>query len=202
MSYITMIGPDVAGGSLKELYKMVSGPDGQVDHVLQVHSLRPHTLSGHMALYKAVLHHRENMLPKWFLEAIGVFVSRLNGCQYCDRHHSEGLQKLLENSAQDFSAYDAALAEPTPGDPFDAAQQAVFVYVSRLTLTPGKIGRSDVSDLRAVGLSDGEILEINQVASYFAYANRTVSGLGVSINGEKLGMSPQSGDGEEAWRHD
>ena len=45
---------------------------------------------------------------------------------------------------------------------------------------------------------DGEILEVNQVAAYFAYANRTVTGLGVSTEGEKLGLSPDDGDG---WEH-
>ena len=43
-----------------------------------------------MALYKAVLHHPRNKLPEWFLEAVGVLVSRLNGCGYCDRHHTTG----------------------------------------------------------------------------------------------------------------
>jgi uncharacterized protein YciW len=37
--------------------------------------------------------------------------------------------------------------------------------------------------MRAAGLTDGEILEVNQVAAYFAYANRTVSGLGVTTHG-------------------
>lgn len=202
MAYITMIGPDAAEGKLKKLYTLVSGPGGQVDHVLQVHSLRPHTLSGHMELYKSVLHHHGNTLPEWFLEAIGVFVSRLNACEYCDRHHTEGLRKLLIESDSDFSAVDAALREANPGEPFDAMQQAVLAYVEKLTRLPGSIERSDISALRAVGLDDGEILEINQVASYFGYANRTVSGLGVSIDGENLGLSPQSDDGEEAWRHD
>ena len=88
------------------------------------------------------------------------------------------------------------------GDPIDEAQQAALAYVSRLTLSPGQITSGDVEKLRLAGLSDGEILEINQVASYFAYANRTVSGLGVSTDGEVLGLSPQVSEGTEGWRHD
>ncbi len=52
--------------------------------------------------------------------------------------------------------------------------------------------------MRDAGLGDGKILEINQVASYFAYANRTVTGLGVSIEGEVLGLSPPNTKG---WEH-
>lgn len=54
------------------------------------------------------------------------------------------------------------------------------------------------SIMRVAGLEDGEILEVNQVAAYFAYDNRTVSGLGVITKGEKLGLSPDDG---EDWAH-
>jgi hypothetical protein len=37
-------------------------------------------------------------------------------------------------------------------------------------------------------LRTGEILEVNQVASYFAYVNRTVVGLGVTTEGDILGF--------------
>ena len=75
MPYIKVISPSKATGRLKKIYDLVTGPGGQVDNVLQIHSLRPHTLEGHMGLYKAVLHHPRNSLAKWFLEAIGVRVS-------------------------------------------------------------------------------------------------------------------------------
>jgi len=41
-----------------------------------------------------------------------------------------------------------------------------------------------IETLRAAGASDGEILEVNQVTGYFAYANRVVLGLGVTLDGE------------------
>ena len=54
MPFIKVIHPDEAEGRLKDIYKKVTGPRGQVDNVLQIHSLRPHTLMGHMSLYKSV----------------------------------------------------------------------------------------------------------------------------------------------------
>ena len=60
---------------------------------------------------------------------------------------------------------------------------------------------ADIDSLRQTGFDDGEILELNQVAAYFAYANRTVSGLGVNIEGEVLGQSPLTGDDESGWSH-
>jgi len=202
MPYINVIPPGDAGGKLENLYQQVRGPGGQVDQVLQIHSLRPHTLEGHMALYKAVLHHPRNKLPLWFLEAVGVLVSRLNGCGYCDRHHTTGLRRLMEKSAMSFEDYDRALQQPMPGVPFSPTEQAALGYAAKLTHTPAEIEQADIDYLKEQGMSDGEILELNQVASYFAYANRSVTGLGVSIEGEVLGLSPQPGEGDDTWRHD
>ncbi|NIM71318.1 MAG: peroxidase-related enzyme [Xanthomonadales bacterium] len=202
MAFIEVIAPQRARGRLRELYAKVTGPGGQVDQVLQIHSLRPHTLQGHMSLYKAVLHHTGNRLPIWFLECIGVLVSRLNACEYCEQHHAAGLRRLLRAESKDDDAYLAALATATPGRPFTPRQRQALAYARKLTLEPGGIGQADIEGLRQAGFDDGEILEINQVAAYFAYANRTVTGLGVSSEGEVLGLSPDAIEGEEHWHHD
>jgi uncharacterized peroxidase-related enzyme len=201
MAFIKVIDPSAASGKLAELYQRVRGPGGQVDNVLQVHSLRPHTMEGHMALYKAVLHHPGNKLPPWFMEAIGVLVSILNGCRYCEQHHATGLKRLLHDRPGDFEACFEQLHRDAPGAPFTADEQAALAYARKLTLAPGEISKADIDALRARGYSDGRILEINQVASYFAYANRSVSGLGVSSDGEVLGLSPRSSSDAGDWGH-
>lgn len=199
MAFIQTIDPTAAEGKLATIYQRVRGPGGQVDKVLQIHSLRPHTLEGHMALYKAVLHHQGNQLPLWLLESIGVKVSYLNGCVYCAQHHSRGFKRALGNQPGMFEAYTAQLQLDAPGAPFTTAERAALAYVRKLTLTPGSINQADIDGLRAEEFTDGQILEINQVASYFAYANRTVSGLGVTTEGEVLGLSPSD---EETWEHE
>ncbi|MBT8047356.1 MAG: peroxidase-related enzyme [Xanthomonadales bacterium] len=200
MPYIKVIHPDKATGRLAEIYQRVTGPNGQVDNVLQIHSLRPHTLQGHMALYKAVLHHPRNKLPTWFLECIGVRVSLLNDCAYCARHHSTGMLRQLKGDEERFEAYRKQLEQDQPGAPFTAAEQAALVYADKLTREPGAIGPDDIRALRNAGLKGGHILEVNQVAAYFAYANRTVTGLGVDTEGEVLGLHPD--DSEEGWHHE
>jgi len=42
-------------------------------------------------------------------------------------------------------------------------------------------------------------MEINQIAPYFSYAYRTVSGLGVTTDGETIGRSPLSGGDDSDW---
>jgi len=201
MAFIDVVTPQQAGGRLGTVYQRVQAPDGQVDNVLQAHSLRPHTLEGHMALYKAVLHHSGNHLPEWYLEAVGALVSRLNGCAYCLSHHAAGLQRLLAEASRDSDAYLMALEQTQPGEPFTDREQLGLAYAKKLTHVPGLVEEADIQALRDAGFNDGEILELNQVAAYFAYANRTVSGLGVDTEGEVLGQSPPTGDDDSGWAH-
>ena len=200
MTWIATIGADAAEGRLKKTFERVKDPDGQIDNILKAHALRPHTLDGHMALYKSVLHHSSNKVAARLLEAIGIYVSHLNGCAYCVEHHYAGLCRLLDDAARG-PAIRRALEGGRPDQAFTGAALAALEYAAQLTRDPKDITAADIEALRQAGLSDGEILEINQVTAYFAYANRTVLGLGVNIDGEALGHSP--GDNTEAndWSH-
>ena len=197
-SWIEFVPYNLAQGKLKTLYDRIKGPNNNVDNIMLVHSLRPHTLEGHMVLYKNVLHHTSNSLPKWLLETVGVYVSLLNKCAYCVEHHFNGLKRLL---GDDTRSQKIRLAlEQNNFEAFDAREQAILKYAHALTIQPSSIVESLVQDLRAAGLSDGEILEVNQVTAYFAYANRTVLGLGVTTDGDILGLSPNSSEGDD-WKH-
>ena len=63
------------------------------------------------------------------------------------------------------------------------------------------IASNDIKNLKDVGFDEGEILEINQVCSYFNYVNRCVLGLGVTTEGDILGLSPNESDDPNNWTH-
>jgi len=63
-------------------------------------------------------------------------------------------------------------------------EKAMLRYVERLTRVPGRIKRTDVTALREVGFSDGAILDICQVAAYYAFVNRIADGLGVELESD------------------
>ena len=44
---------------------------------------------------------------------------------------------------------------------------------------------SDLGHMRAVGMSDREILDVNLITCYFAYVNRLADGLGVALEGDE-----------------
>ena len=200
MSWIRTIPRDEAEGPLAALYRRIAGADGHVDNILAAHSLRPHTLEGHMTLYKHVLHHVRNTVPSWVLELLGVYVSQLNGCTYCVEHHAAGLGRLLGDELR-LRSLRAALEARDWTDVVDTKVAAALVYAGRLTEHPARVAEHDVAALREAGWTDGEVLEINQVVAYFAYANRTVLGLGVALDDGPLGLSPNDADDPENWAH-
>lgn len=200
MSWIKTIAYANSTGRLRRLYDRVKGPDENVDNIMLAHGLRPHSMEGHMALYKSVLHHSGNEVPKWFLEVIGVFVSLLNGCEYCVEHHFAGLQRLLKDDALATSILDSLESEK-PSDSLAPRHEEALDYARVLTLAPATLGEASVLALREAGWSDGQLLEINQVVAYFNYANRTVLGLGVDMEGDVLGLSPVDSQDPDNWSH-
>lgn len=201
MAWIETVPYEEAEGRLKTLYDRVKGPDDNVDNIMMMHSLRPHSMEGHMAIYKYVMHHAANEVPKWFLETLGVWVSSLNDCGYCVEHHFAGLQRLLGDDAKAEGIRKAIEARSIDVAPLDQKQKIAMQYARQLTEHAAGIQEDIVLQMRGAGYSDGEILEINQVSAYFNYANRTVLGLGCSTEGDILGLSPNNSDDPDDWGH-
>lgn len=200
MSWIKKITYAEAKGKLKRIYDRIKGSDNYIDNILTVHSLRPHTLEGHMHLYKNVLHHSANSFPNWFLEALGTYVSYLNNCEYCYLHHFEGMKRFLNDDKKAIKIQHA-IEHDDLENVFNDNEISVFSYALKLTKEASKMEKCDINNLKNNGYDDGEILEINQVVSYFNYANRTVLGLGVTTKGDILGLSPNSKSEENSWDH-
>jgi uncharacterized peroxidase-related enzyme len=201
MSWIKVIPLEEATGKLKQIYKKIKGPNNQIDNVLSIHSLRPHTLTGHMSLYKNTLHHSDNTFPNWFLEFLGTYTSYINNCNYCYKHHFTGMKRFLNNDEKagilKFHIENDSLSKV-----LNNKELALSIYTKNLTIKADSTTEDDIKDLRQLGCTDGEILEVNQVVSYFNYANRTVLGLGVNTNNEVLGLSPKNKDAESSWNHE
>lgn len=200
MSWIKHVPYSEATGKLLKLYNRLKGPDNNVDNIMLAHSLRPQSLEGHMTLYKNVLHHSGNQIPKWFLEALGVYTSLKNTCHYCVEHHFAGMTRLVDNLTRSIAIREA-LETDYFEVVFDEKQAAALIYAAKLTEHTGDMTESDIQQLRAQDWSDGEILEINQVVAYFNYANRTVLGLGVVADGDIIGLSPNNSDEPNNWNH-
>ncbi len=92
------------------------------------------------------------------------------------RHHAEGLRRLTK---------DDALVMQLQSDfrraGIDEQDRAMLEYAIKLTLEPWSMVQVDVEQLRQVGFTDADILDINQITGYFAFVNRLADGLNVEL---------------------
>ena len=185
-AWIEMVSESEASPELLAAFERARAPDGTVGNVMRVHSLRPHTMDGHVALYNAVLHHDGNRVPEWLQETIGAYCGVLNACDYSFANHFANARHLMGDDAKADRVHEALIAR-RPEAAFAGKELAFLRYAEKLTLAPGEMRETDIADLRAAGANDGEILEVNQVCAYFNYVHRLLNGLGVTLKGDNVG---------------
>jgi uncharacterized peroxidase-related enzyme len=118
-------------------------------------------------------------------ELASVATSRTNGCIYCASGHS----RLHAQLTKDPTVIDRLLAEGTAATQ-PAREQAIIHYAEKLARDPAGLTPADLQPLRAAGLSDTEILDINNAAAVFAWANRLMQSLGTGYVEERAPEAP------------
>ena len=58
-------------------------------------------------------------------------------------------------------------------------------HADKLTSAPSAMTESDLGELRAVGLSDKDILDLTLIVGYFNFVNRIALGLGVDFSADE-----------------
>ena len=91
-------------------------------------------------------------------------------------HHGAGLLNLTKDKS-----LVAHLISDYRGAPISLEDLAMLTYVEKLTKEPWEMIEQDVKTLQEAGFSDGAILDVNQVAGYYAFVNRLADGLGVEL---------------------
>ena len=61
------------------------------------------------------------------------------------------------------------------------AEYAMLEYAEKLTLAPSNMREADVQNLRDVGWTDRDVLDIVHVCAYFNFRVRVVDGLGLEV---------------------
>jgi len=180
MSWIDQIEVEEADGRLAEIYKELVEKRGKISNVLKVHSLNPEAMARHLDLYMTLMFGKSG-LSRSEREAIGVVVSAENDCAYCVNHHTAALRHFIKD--------EDTLNMLTTADGLETLEPRlsnIVRHAEKLTSAPEAMTESDLGELRAVGLSDRDILDLTLIAAYFNFVNRLVLGLGVEYTDEEV----------------
>ncbi len=94
----------------------------------------------------------------------------------------------LKKSGQvDFDKFVEQIKKDYKKGNLDEKSKVILEYCEKLTLRPSEMVEEDVQNLRKVGLSDNQILEVVHIVGYFNYINRVVDGLGCELEEEMKG---------------
>ncbi len=63
--------------------------------------------------------------------------------------------------------------------------RALCDYAAKLTAAPATVTKSDLDNMRSIGLTDRAINDAAQVVSFFNYINRIADGLGIDPEPER-----------------
>ncbi len=125
-----------------------------------------------------IFHNTEGGLPRAERELAAAAVSRFNGCVFCASVHAR-LAARFSSRGEDV---DRLLAEGVDTDTGDRLWNAVVRAAVALSRTPVEFGPEHVDELRAHGLSDIEIGDVINSASFFNWANRLMLSLGEPVH--------------------
>jgi uncharacterized peroxidase-related enzyme len=180
MPWIKVIGEDEAEGAVRDAYDDVVRARGKLSNIMTVQSLNAEAMAKHLELYLALMF-GDSALSRLERELIAVVVSSANRCEYCVNHHAEPLRFYWKDDAR----VDAVITDWREA-PLSARERALAAYADKLTRAPGDATEEDVAALRAQGLSDRDILDVNMIAAYFNFVNRIAAGLGVEYSPEEV----------------
>jgi alkylhydroperoxidase domain protein len=115
--------------------------------------------------------------PRQDRELSAAATSRLNGCIYCTSVHAR-LAAQLSKRTDDVERMLARGVASGTDLGFEPRWQAVVDIAVALAPTPAAATPAHVERLRALGLSELEVLDVLQAAAFFAWANRLMLTLG------------------------
>ena len=180
MPWIETIAHADATGTLKDAYDWQAARLGEPTEFTQLGSLYPDLVLERLRLYKVAEGAPSELAPEERMLA-ALVTSNLNGTVHC----ASGLVVRLDELGV---AADVVRRAGAPGEAPEPARsiaggnrrlEAIVGYAAKLTSTPAAVDERDIEQLRSVGLSDLDIVDLNNLVSYYNYINRVANGLGL-----------------------
>jgi uncharacterized peroxidase-related enzyme len=173
-AWVETIAPENAEGRLKEAYDWQAQRLGAPTEFTQLGSLHPELVYERLRLYKTV-EEVESGLTEAEEHLVVFLTSTLNDTPHC----ASGARVKLRVAGVDDEVVSKVVANPDAPATGDARLDAIVRYTAKLTRAPGSLAAADIDELRSVGLSDADIVALNNLSAYYGYVNRVATGLGL-----------------------
>ena len=164
MTFVETASEEEADGEVAEIYDATREQFGYLPNLVRVFSLRPEVYRAWMQLNGAVKAHD---LRRYEIATLAA-ARRLHS-SYCSLQHGKVL-------AQQFLSFEVVPGLP---DGLDDADRAVMELAEKVVDDATSVTQADIDRLRALGLSDAEILDVVLAAAVRCFFSKTLDALGV-----------------------
>ncbi len=141
---------DEAPAAAREMLRTAERRFGRVPNIALLLSVSPAALQGYLSLLTAL---DGGTLGAETAQRIALAVAEANGCPYCLSLHTYRARSRI-------GLDDAEITANRSGASNDPQAEAAVRFAARLVWTKGAIGDDDLSELKAAGYDDAQIIEI------------------------------------------
>lgn len=149
MPRIQPLEPEAAKPKAAELLTAIQRQFGVVPNLFKTLAHAPSVLGGYLNFIKSL---GAGKLSAALREQIALAVAGANRCGYCASAHTAIAKQAGLDTRE--------LGRNLNGKSEDPHTQAVLTFVNRVVTSRGNVTDADLAQVRAAGVSDGEIVEI------------------------------------------
>ena len=173
--WVAAVPYDEATGELRASYDRQAKALGAPTEVTMAGSLHPPLVAARLDLYRATETTPSSITPHE-RKLVSYVTSAINRTPHC---MSQVTVKLRETGLDDDEIVALGTDPLAFADHLPAREAAIVRYTVVLTTDPGAVTADDVEALRAAGLDDLDVVDVNAQCAHLNYVNRVANGLGV-----------------------
>ena len=167
MARINLCTESTTNPEISDIFDEIKEKAGRVPAAYRAFAVHPHILQANWNRTKNIL--GKGNLPIEVKEAIATRVSKVNNCNFCLEIHKQNLEKLGMDTP--------TVTSIVEGKVDDAHLNLVLNFVSTATKEPHKLTDSDFNNLKNIGYTQEDILEILTVMEMYTGYNKIIVAL-------------------------
>lgn len=182
MAFIETVPEDQASGAVEEMYESDRNTFGSLPNFTQAFSLRPDVYSAWRQLNGAI---KDSMDLRRY-ELATVAAARRLRSSYCTLAHGS----VLVDKFQDADAVRAVVDDYRTAD-LEPVDVAVMDLADKVADDATSVTEQDIDRLRALGLSDAEILDVVLASAARCFFSKTLDALGAAPDVKYAALEPE-----------
>ena len=152
---------EAAPEASRPLLEQVAKQLGSAPNLFRLAAQSPAALEGYLGIFGAL---GKGRLPAATRERIALAIAEFNGCGYCLSAHTYLGANLAKLSPEEMAAN-------RKGRSTDAKADAALVFAVKVAESRGHVSDADLSNVRASGYDDAQIIEIVQHVALNVWTN-------------------------------